>query len=63
MDIYLAGGYSGNLNPLWSNVVQILSRGGNFKKVTELCMDIFLVAPSKKDRNIKGYGIILGRRI
>ena len=28
MDIYLAGGYSGNLNPLWSNVVQILSRGG-----------------------------------
>lgn len=33
MDIYLAGGYSGNLNPLWSNVVQILSREGNFKKL------------------------------
>ena len=33
MDIYFAGGYNGNLNPLWSNVVQILSRGATLKKL------------------------------
>lgn len=60
MDIYLAGGYSGNLNPLWSNVVQMLSRGGgNFKKVTELCMDIFLVAPSKRTEISKAMELYL----
>ena len=33
--------------------------GGNFKKVTELCMDIFLVAPSKRTEISKAIELFL----
>lgn len=56
MQIYLAGGITGNLFPMWKN------RGGqnesiDFKRV----MDIYLVNPTSRPYTIENNDYLLGR--
>lgn len=48
MDIYLAGGYSGNLAPLWGDSIRAVMSGVPFSVANQIAMDIYLAAPSKR---------------
>lgn len=58
MIIFMAGGVSGNLKPLWKDTCQRMRDGETFQKATEDAMKVFLVGQNWFDQLVKYENIL-----